>query len=88
MNNLMTATLSAKQDILEELRQGNTAILKGLPPVKAMQYGLALQNEVGHANESSIDNEGVVTAMLERMDDSDAKERLIKKIEENKEVTG
>lgn len=87
MTNLMTASLSAKQDILAELKQGNTAVLKGLSPSVAMSYGLALQAEVGHVKDSPINNEVVATAMLERMDDSDAKERIIKHMEENKKVT-
>ncbi|MDU9695556.1 hypothetical protein O0Q50_30605 [Priestia aryabhattai] len=67
MTNLMTASLSAKQDILAELKQGNTAILKGLPPSVAMSYGLALQAEVGQAKDSPIDSEAVAMAMLGRI---------------------
>ncbi|MCQ9285305.1 hypothetical protein NQ129_26425 [Priestia aryabhattai] len=67
MNNLMTATMSDKQDILAELKEGNTAVLKGLPPSVAMSYGLALQAEVGQAKDSPIDSEAVATAMLGRI---------------------
>lgn len=67
MTNLMTATMSDKQDILAELKEGNTAVLKGLPPSVAMSYGLALQAEVGQAKDSPIDNEAVATAMLGRI---------------------
>ncbi|QFY75844.1 hypothetical protein CEQ83_02175 [Priestia megaterium] len=83
----MTATLSAKQDILAELKQGNTAVLKGLPPSVAMSYGLALQAEVGQTKDSPINSEAVGTAVLDMMDDSDVKERIIKQMEENKKVT-
>lgn len=67
MTNLMTATMSNKQDILAELKEGNTAVLKGLPPSVAMSYGLALQAEVGQAKDLPIDSEAVATEMLERM---------------------
>lgn len=53
-----------KTDVLEELKKGNTEVLKGLPPVVAMQYGLALQNEVGQVQESPINDEAVSNAML------------------------
>ncbi|EEL21537.1 MULTISPECIES: hypothetical protein [Bacillus] len=43
--NTPNLTSIVKQDVLAELRRGNTDVLKGLPPVLAMQYGLALQNE-------------------------------------------
>lgn len=87
MTNLMTATLSAKQDILAELKEGKTAVLKGLPPSVAMSYGLALQAEVGQAKDSPIDSEAVATAVLDMIGDSDVKERIIKQTEENKKVT-
>ncbi|WP_196303444.1 hypothetical protein [Bacillus thuringiensis] len=40
-------TSVVKHDVMEEMRKGNTDVLKGLPLVLAMQYGLALQNEAG-----------------------------------------
>lgn len=55
---------TVKPNILEELKKGNTEVLKGLPPVVAMQYGLALQNEVGQVSESPINDEAVNNAML------------------------
>ncbi|AUO12332.1 hypothetical protein [Priestia megaterium] len=67
MTNLMTMAVVDKQDILEELKQGNTTVLKGLPASVAMSYGLALQAEVGQAKDSPIDSEAVATAMLGRM---------------------
>ncbi|MDA1598128.1 hypothetical protein PDK06_25315 [Bacillus cereus group sp. TH217LC] len=71
-----------KQDVLAELRKGNTDVLKGLPPVLAMQYGLALQNEAGgYIEESQIKDTELNEAMLNRMKDSGVKERLIKEIE-------
>jgi hypothetical protein len=76
-----------KPSILEELKQGNTEALKGLPPVLAMQYGLALQDEAGQAEESPINDQALGKAMLDRMADTGIKERLIKEIEEKEKVT-
>ncbi len=45
MGNLMTATKFVKEEILTELRKGNTEVLKGFPPVMAMSYGIAMQQE-------------------------------------------
>ena len=45
MANIMTATQYVKKEILAELKKGNTEVLKGLPPVMAMSYGIAMQNE-------------------------------------------
>ncbi|AOZ89324.1 hypothetical protein BK049_11880 [Bacillus xiamenensis] len=71
-----------KQEILSELKKGNTEVLKGLPPVLTMQYGLALQNEASNYTEKSpINDKAVGEAMLSRMADSGVKERLIKEIE-------
>jgi len=53
-----------KTDVLAELKKGNTDVLKGLPPVLAMQYGLALQDEVGQVQDSSITDEALGKAML------------------------
>lgn len=74
-------------NVLEELKKGNTDVLKGLPPVLAMQYGLALQNEVGQVQDSPINDQALGEAMLNRMADTGIKERLIKQMEEKK-VTG
>lgn len=63
----MNLSSIVKTDVLEELKKGNTEVLKGLPPVLAMQYGLALQNEVGQMEESPINYEAVGNAMLNRM---------------------
>ncbi|WP_165616073.1 hypothetical protein [Bacillus proteolyticus] len=46
--NTPNLTSIVKPDVMDELRKGNTDVLKGLPPVLAMQYGLALQNEAGN----------------------------------------
>lgn len=51
MANLMTATQFVKQEILNELRNGNLDVLKDLPPVMAMSYGIALQNEAEAVSE-------------------------------------
>lgn len=44
----MTATKYVKQEILSELKKGNMGVLKDLPPVLAISYGIAMQNEVGN----------------------------------------
>ncbi|TKI88875.1 hypothetical protein FC699_27190 [Bacillus wiedmannii] len=95
----MNLTSIVKQDVMAELRQGNTDVLKGLPPVLAMQYGLALQHEAGnYIEESKVNDKELNEAMLNRMKDSGVKEHLIKEIEHaervalakqiTKEVTG
>ena len=81
----MNLSSIVKQDVLAELRKGHTDVLKGLPPVLAMQYGLALQNEAGnYIEESQIKDKELNEAMLNRMKDSGVKEMLIKKIEQEK----
>lgn len=77
-------SMTTKTDVLAELKQGNTSVLKGLPPVLAMQYGLQLQNEVGQVEDSAIDEAAVGKAMLNRMADTGIKEQIIKQMEENK----
>ncbi|HDR7261023.1 TPA: hypothetical protein ACSC8Z_005844 [Bacillus paranthracis] len=78
----MNLTSIVKQDVMEELRKGNTEVLKGLPPVLAMQYGLRLQQEAGHYIEESLVNDSELSkAMLNQLQDSGVKERLIKEIE-------
>ncbi|WP_242230533.1 MULTISPECIES: hypothetical protein [unclassified Bacillus cereus group] len=78
----MNLTSIVKQDVMDELRKGNTEVLKGLPPVLAMQYGLALQNEAGgYIEESQIKDKELNEAVLNRLQDSGVKERLIKEIE-------
>ncbi|WP_088325007.1 MULTISPECIES: hypothetical protein [Bacillus cereus group] len=77
----MNLTSIVKQDVMAELRQGNTEVLKGLPPVLAMQYGLALQHEAGNYIEKSPVNDSELTkAMINQLQDSGVKERLIKEI--------
>jgi len=71
-------------NVLEELKKGNTEVLKGLPPVLAMQYGLALQNEVGQVQDSPISHKALGKSMLNRMADSSIKEQIIKRMEEKK----
>lgn len=81
----MNLSSIVKQDVLAELRKGNTDILKGLPPVLAMQYGRALQNEAGnYIEESQIKDKELNEAMLNQMKDSGVKEMLIKKIKQEK----
>ena len=78
----MNLSSIVKQDVMDELRKGNTEVLKGLPPVLAMQYGLALQHEAGnYIEESQIKDKELNKAMINRLQDSGVKERLIKEIE-------
>jgi len=76
--NLMS--LTNKVDILSQLKEGNMAVLKGLPPSVVMAYSLALQDEVGVIPDSPIDMAAVNKAMLDRIADT----RLLKQIEESK----
>lgn len=88
MNNLMTATSTVKQHILSELREGNTEVLKGLPPILAMECGIAMQNEEDNVKDPSpIDDKAVSEAMLSRMADTGIKERIIAQMEADKEGT-
>lgn len=78
----MNLTSIVKQDVMDELRKGNTEVLKGLPPVLTMQYGLALQQEAGNYIEKSPVNDSELTkAMINQLQDRGVKERLIKEIE-------
>ncbi|MDA1604550.1 hypothetical protein PDL10_29930, partial [Bacillus cereus] len=75
----MNLTSIVKQDVMDELRKGNADVLKGLPPVLAMQYGLRLQQEAGHyIEESLVNNSELSKAMLNQLQDSGVKERFIK----------
>ncbi|EGI2115033.1 hypothetical protein FH832_003101 [Listeria monocytogenes] len=56
-----------KTDVLAKLKQGDTEVLKGLPPVVAMQYGLALQDEAGKVQDSALNDEALGKAMLKLM---------------------
>lgn len=83
----MNLTSIVKQDVMDELRKGNTEVLKGLPSVLAMQYGLALQHEAGgYIEKSQIKDTELNEAMINRLQDSGVKERLIKEIEEEKQA--
>lgn len=83
----MNLSSIVKQDVMDELRKGNTEVLKGLPPVLAMQYGLALQQEAGnYIEESQIKDKELNEAMINRLQDSGVKERLIKEIEAEKQA--
>jgi hypothetical protein len=85
MANLMTTTKFVKDEILTELRRGNTDVLKDLPPVLAMSYGMTLQREAGGTKDPSpIDEKAVNEAMLNRIADTSIKEQLMKRIEEEK----
>lgn len=78
-------TVKWDNQVLEELKQGNKEVLKGLPPVLALQYGVALQNELLGSDyvdtSSPIDNKAVEQALIERLKDSGVKAQLMKRIE-------
>lgn len=83
----MNLTSIVKQDVMDELRKGNTEVLKGLPPVVAMQYGLRLQQEAGnYIEKSNVNDKELNEAMINRLQDSGVKERLIKEIEAEKQA--
>ncbi|MDP9577364.1 UNVERIFIED_ORG: hypothetical protein J2X74_003181 [Bacillus sp. 1751] len=77
-----------KVDVLGELKQGNTEVLKGFPPVVAMQYGLALHDKVGQIQDSPLSYDEVGKTMLNRVADSGIKEQIIKQMEQDKKFTG
>lgn len=78
----MNLTSIVKHDVMDELRKGNTTVLKELPPVLAMQYGLRLQQEAGgYIEESQIKDKELNEAVLNQLKNSGVKERLIKEIE-------
>ncbi|QDZ88741.1 hypothetical protein [Priestia megaterium] len=80
MANLMTSYI--KQEILAELRKGNTELLKGLPPVVSISMGLALQQEAGEVEEASpINHEAVNEAISNRLRDTGIKAQIIKQME-------
>jgi len=84
----MNLSSIVQTNVLEKLKKGDTEVLKGLPPVVAMQYGLALQDEVGQIQDSPITDESLGKAMLNQIKDTGIKEQIIKRMEENKKVTG
>ncbi|MGD7091219.1 hypothetical protein ACQCTA_00775 [Bacillus subtilis] len=51
----MNLSNTVKQDVLAELKNGNTEALKGLSPIVAMQYGLALSAD--YKEKSPINDE-------------------------------
>jgi len=56
-----------KQDILEQLKSGNTSVLKGMPPVTALAYGLAVKDEEEKSKDSyPFDNEAMGKFILKR----------------------
>lgn len=57
----MTTAKHVKQELLSELKKGNTEVLKGLPPVMAMSLGMALQNEVGQQIKEQEEKERLAT---------------------------
>lgn len=78
----MNLTHTVKTHILEELKNGNTEVLKGLPPVVAMQYGLAMQIETGYKEQSPINDIEVSKSLVNRLNDGSVKEQLTKQIEQ------
>ncbi len=79
----MTTMNFNKQEILEQLRNGNTEVLKGLPATLTLQLGMELQQELGDVKDPSpIDDKAVARAVVDRLKDSGVKEMLIKRIEQ------
>lgn len=77
-----------KQEILAELRKGNTEVLKGLPPVVSISMGLALQQEAGEVTESSPINHGAVNdAIFNRLKDTGIKAQIIKQMEKEQKAS-
>lgn len=73
-------------EAVEQLKQGNTDVLRGLPPAAVISLAVATQQEIGEYKEPSpISEDEVAKSMLERMADSGIKERLLKEIEERQE---
>lgn len=85
MNNLMTMNFN-KQEALEQLRQGNTDVLKGLPASLTLQLGIELQKEQGYKEPSPVDSNEVAKTIVERLEDSGVKEMLIKRIAEEEKA--
>ena len=52
---------------LEELKQGNTSVLKGLDANAKIMYGLALQKEFGIPDQQKANFEEVGLALQERL---------------------
>lgn len=71
-----------RQAILEQLRQGNSEVLKGLPASLILSLGIELQKEQNIKELSPIDSNEVGKFMLDRITDIGIKERLIKEMEQ------
>ena len=72
-----------KQEVMEQLRNGNTEVLKGLSPSLAIQLGMEMQKELGDVKDPSpIDDREVARVVVDRLKDSGVKEMLIKRIEQ------
>ncbi len=73
------------QETLEQLRNGNTDVLKGLPPGMTLQLGMAMQKEEGDVQETSpIDFNEVTKTMVSNLKDGEVKAMLLKRIEDER----
>lgn len=73
--------------VLEELKNGNKEVLKGLPPLLALQYGVAMQKELlgpNYVDTSPIDTKAVEQALIESLYDSGVRDELLQRIETEK----
>ncbi|WP_342537950.1 hypothetical protein MKY15_15670 [Sporosarcina sp. FSL K6-1540] len=81
--NLLAAMNFNKQELMEQLRNGNTEVLKGLPASLTLQLRMELQQELGDVKDPSpIDNKAVARVVVDRLKDSGVKEMLLKRIEQ------
>ena len=78
----MTAMNFNKNEVMEQLRGGNMEVLNGLPASLTLQLGLELQSEQGYVEPSTIDDKAVARVVVDRLKDSNVKEILIKRIEQ------
>ena len=78
----MSAMNFNKNEVMEQLRNGNTEVLKGLPASLTLQLGMELQSEQGDVDPSPIDDREVARVVVDRLKDSGVKEMLLKRIEQ------
>jgi hypothetical protein len=80
--NLMNTLNFNKEETLEQLRKGNTEVLKGLPASLTLQLGIELQKELDYKEPSPINDKEVAKGVVELLKDSGVKEMLLNKIEQ------
>jgi protoporphyrinogen oxidase len=60
------ATSIVKQEILAELKNGNMTVLKGLPPIMSLNYGLAMNEESKSPKPTPFDDETMGEFMMKK----------------------